>query len=371
MKHALLILIFSATAFASNNTIVLLPLDNVAGEEAVATELAPLITKAAEAKGWKVVAGPEIETLLEEKRVRYLDSLEKDVRDAVLEKSGANAILMVTVYKYAQSRNSTVALSAHLVDADGMTTWANITGVAASDTERPFGLDKKESVHDVAIEAINTLMRTFPDGGHAPRLSHLRSQKRGGAESFASPDLVRSQRICVLPFDNASSVSNATRVLADSLTIRLLASGFNVVDAAELRAAALQAGVSFHEIGSQDMVAIAKIVGAPSFLRGTIYSYNESGATPQIEVEGTLVDVAAGRVLWAAQDNRKGTDYVGFLMLGAVSNSISLTDRVAAELIATARTKHENSNRSVDRAALASSRSKGRQQLAGAGEGQR
>jgi len=358
MKRILLMLLLSRAALAGS--VVLMPLDNVCGEP---NDIQPLIVKAVEAKGWKVAAGEEIEALLETERVRYLDSIDAAVRAKILEKSGASAILTVTLYMHTHGRNPTVGLSAHLIDAEGDITWGNVAAIAASDTERALGFGKTDNVAAVAVDA---LMRTFPrqEGSGRP----VRSVRtRTSAPHYISPELDRSRPVCVLPFDNNSNVADAPRVLADVMALRLEAAGFHVVDPAILRAAALQARVSLHGIGSQDLAALAKIVGTPLFLRGTIYAYNES---PSIDVEATLVDAVASRVLWASQQNRKGSDYIGFLMLGAVSNSVSLSDRVATEMIATARTNHENSNHSGDRAPVASLVRKGRHQLH-SGEGQR
>ena len=87
---------------------------------------------------------------------------------------------------------------------------------------------------------------------------------------------------------------------------------------------------------------LSEIVGTTLFLRGTIYGYSDpsltSGAAPpELQLEFTLVDVKAGRVLWASQHEHKGVDYTGLLMKGAVSNSVSLADRVVTEMIDTAR----------------------------------
>jgi len=313
MKRLLLLLLLSRAALAGS--VVLLPLDN--------DELTPLIVKAVEAKGWQVKSGGEIEALLEQERVRYLDSIDAGVRDKILEKSGADAILSVTVYL----NKPAVGLSARLVDRDGEIVWANVAAVAPGDTERVLGLAKR----NVAEEAVKALMRDFG--------THIHTQRpRSSAAHYLSPELDKSRPICVLPFDNHSTITDAPRVLADVLAMRLAAAGFRVVDPVVLRDAALKSRVSLH---TPDLALLAKSVGTPLFLRGTIYTYNES---PSIDVEATLVDAAAGKVLWASQQSRKGSDYIGFLMLGAVSNSVSLSDRVAAEMIATARTKHANAN---------------------------
>ena len=358
MKRLLLTLLVLAAANAFGaNSVVLLPLDNVSGDQSAASDLPPLIAKALAAKGWTVVAGDEIETLLETERVRYLDSLDADTRAKVLRKSGATAILTVTVYTWTQGRNPTVALSAHLIGGDGQTLWSNLAAVASSDTERILGLGKKENVKSVAETAVDQLMRGF---GTARRGSRSRSS----AAHYVSDELDPSRHVCVVPFDNSSSSSDAPRILADTLAMRLEAAGFTVIDPAVLRAAALKAHVSLHNAGSQELAALARIIGTPLFLRGTIFAFD---AAPAIDVEATLVDVSTSKVLWAAQQTRKGTDYTGFLMLGAVSNSVALTDRVATELIATARTNHAHKHAPGDRTAVAANR---RRQLH-AGEGQR
>ena len=378
MRRLVLALSVLCASRAFGASLVLMPLDVVNGESAAASDLRPLIAGAVESKGWQIAA-TDISALLEERRVRYLDSIDGVVRDAILEQTGASAVLMVTVYTYSQGRSSTVALSAHLIDGDGDVIWANVTGLSSSDTERALGLGRKDSVSAVAGEAITSLMRDFPSGRLSARewgAGALAGAHRRGRRcpTFVSPAFDASQPICVLPFDNTSTSPNAPRLLADVLALRLAAAGFNVVDPAALRAAALDAGVSLRGAGAEELAALAKILRTPLFLRGTVYAYvdpaSRSGApSPVIDVEATLVDANAGKVLWAAQNNRKGTDYIGFLMLGAVSNSVSLTDRVATEMIATVRTNHEASKSAGHRVALASSGRKSRQH--GSGEGER
>lgn len=373
MRRALLTLLLMVAAHASGgSSVVLMPLDNVSGEQSATSVLPPLIAKAMEAKGWKV-AGGDIEPLLETERVRYFDSLDANVRHDILEKSGADAILTVTVYTYAQGRNPTVGLSAHLIDAEGRITWSNVAAVASSDTERAFGLGRKETINEVAAEAVGRLMEKCTPGSPTRPAGR---RTRPTSPHYVSDDLDKSRPICVLPFDNNSNAPDAPRVLADVLALRLAAAGFSVVDPAVLRAAALKARISLRSVNSNDLATLAKSVGTPLFLRGTVYAFDDptarnSAIPPALDVEATLVDVSTAKVLWAAQQNRKGTDYIGFLMLGAVSNSVSLTDRVATEMIATARTNHANKNASGDRAAVASLGRKGRQQQLHAGQSQR
>ncbi len=351
-----------------------MPLDNVGGDQSAYETLPPLIVKSLQARGWTVASGVEVETLLEQRRVRYFDSLDGEVRRELLTRYNASQILTVTVYAYAPIRNASIGLAAQLVDATGAPQWSSVAGLTSGDTERALGLGKKESLEAMAPQAIAALLRGFPCGsctmvhGSAPRAGLMRR-----ALSFRDSELDHARRICILPFDNESTAPDAVRLVAGILSLRLSAAGFQLVDPSTLRAAALNAHVSFHNVGSQDLRKLEKAVGTSLFLRGTIYGFDDpaihNGTTPALDLEATLVDVAAGKVLWAVQDNRKGTDYIGFLMLGAVSNSVTLTDRVAAEMIATARINHEKNSPSNDRPPVASLVRKRRQP--DAGEGQR
>jgi TolB-like protein len=138
----------------------------------------------------------------------------------------------------------------------------------------------------------------------------------------------------MLPLENDSSVPESARIVADLLSLRFAAAnGFEVIEPALLRAAALKAGIaSFRGTTSDDLTRLAPLVGTTLFLRGTIYRYGDDN----IQLEVSLTDLQSGRVLWSAQHDRKGIDYTGFLMLGATSNAVSLTDRVVAEMVDTA-----------------------------------
>ena len=343
------VLLYGAAApspplFAADRVVVL-PFDNFSGSDDEPRELAALFAKAAARRGWQVVATDEVEPLLEKERVRYLDSLDAKARAVIIAATGASAIVSGTLYTYTEGRNPTVAVTARMVRADGTFAWGDVAGLSADDTEKALGFGRSDKADDVAAKVIAQLTRRFPTPSEdaslvrGPRKPFLHT----GPVSFRASELdpATPHRICVLPFDNTSS-NDAVRIVADVLSLRLAAaSGFEVVEPAALREAALKANIaSFRWISSDDLARLAPAVGTPLFLRGTIYDFDDpaesrSATTPQLQLEMTLVDVQSGRVLWSAQHARKGTDYTGFLMLGAVSNAVTLTDRVVSEMIAT------------------------------------
>jgi len=329
---------------AETPSIVVLPLDNVSGVPDVPLEVSVRLAKAIEAKGWRVAPVADVEPLLEQERVRYLDAIDDAVRDKIIAATGAKAIVSGTLYLYADGRNPTVAVSARMVRADGTLAWADAAELSADDGVQLCGFGRKANAAEVRDEAVEQLTKRFPRAGEETGVvaGHSKPWLMRGPASFRVADLDPStpHKVCVLPFENDASVPEAARVVADLLAIRLAAAnGFEVVDPARLRAAALDAHIgSFRSISSEDLQRLAAAVGTTLFIRGTVFDYLDAAGRPGVEsrvdVELSLVDVQSGRVLWTVQHERKGNDYVGFLMLGAVTNAVSLTDRVVSEMIA-------------------------------------
>jgi TolB-like protein len=336
-------------------TVVVLPFDNFSGDDAAAQNIAALMSKAIAARGWTVVGSAAIEPLLENERVRYLDSLQPAMLKTLSESTRANAVVSGTIYIVSAGRNPVVALSARMVRADGTLVWGDVVGLSADETEQMLGLGRKSTAEGVAADAVNALMRRFPDvgvrrqsrrfesGADAPH-SEIPPGKRkplfhAGPLSFRVKDAGAQRRVCVLPFENTGGApAESARIIADIVALRLAAgSAYEVVEPSALRAAALQASIaSFREATTDDLARLAPVVGTPLFLRGTIYTYADS----TVHLELSLVDVAARKVLWTAQHARQGSDYAGLFMRGATTNAVALADRVITEIAATSEGNH-------------------------------
>ena len=321
---------------------VLLPFDNFSGVQDAPQQISSLIEKTLASKGWRVAPSDQTEKILTADRVRYLDSIDPAVIAKLLEAGSAEALVSGTIYTYSDGRNAVVAISARMIRADGTLAWSDLAASSSDDTEKILGFGKQTSARGVASSTIATLMRRFPAAG--AQSGPVRGRSKGFLQSppasFRAKDFDNSsQKVCVLPFDNVSAVPEAARVVTDVVALRLAAvEGFDVVEPEQLRSAALKARIgSFRGIGSDDLVKLASAVGTPLFIRGTVYDFVDPVARgagePELQIELSLIDVRSGRVLWAAQHGRKGSDYVGFLMLGKVSNTVSLTDRVVSEMI--------------------------------------
>ena len=344
------LLLWCGTAAAE---VAILPFEDSSGSSRAREQVAVLVAKAVRSKGWRI-AGADLGPILEKERVRYVDSLDPATRGRVLDAAHASAFLSGAIYTYSDSRIPVVALSARLVGRNGRVLWSNVVGVSADDTEGLFGFGRKTRVDAVAADAVARLMERFPQADapngtlpSGPRKPLLQN----GPITYRSPEIdATSAPVCVLPFDNLSNAPEASRIVADVLAVRLAAER-DVIEPAVLRAAALSARIgSFRGIASRDLEALSKALGTSLFLRGTVYSFATTGEA-RFHVEMSLVDIKSGRVLWASQHVRKGTDYIGFLMQGNVSNAVSLTDRVVSEMIVGLEKRNEkNPVHRVDRA---------------------
>lgn len=349
MKHLLAIacatLFATAVSAAETPALVLLPFEDLSGSESGAQRVAALVEKAATAKGWRVVGTENVDALLEKARVRYLDSFDEPVRKSILDASGTTAILTGTIYRFAEGRNPVVAVSARLVRADGTLAWADVAALTSDDTEGLFGFGKKPTAAAVAESAVGALMRRFPaPGATSAAITSGPSKHLFGAapSSVLAPDALprgSGRRICILPFENASQTADGARVVTDLLAIRLAASGdYTVVEPAIVRAAALEAHIgSFTSMSPDALAKLAAAVGTPLFVRGTVFRYVDpalrGGVQAELDIELSMINVADGRIVWASQHARSGSDYTGLLLLGTITNSVSLTDHVVSEMV--------------------------------------
>jgi TolB-like protein len=339
------VILFAALAAAPpascGNVIVLLPFENLSATDAASSDLAVRFSRVLEEKGWTVADRETTEEVLREHRARYLDSLDDETRAALLERTRASAYVAGTVYAYEGDRNPAVSLSLRMVRADGTTAWNDVAALTAADTERWFGFGRAATAAEVAGAAMTKLRASVPSPSEDTRWTRglARPLLRTRPSTYRAPDLDPSvpHLVCVLPFENLSQTTDATRIVSDVLLLRLAsAAGFEVVDPAKLRAAALRAHIfTFRDAPNDALARLAPQIGTTLFLRGSIYEYVESGggSEPSLELELSLIDVSSGRVLWSAQHERTGSDYSGLLLLGTPSNAVLLTDRVITEMI--------------------------------------
>jgi hypothetical protein len=324
-------------------TVVLLPFQNLSGAPEAPSAVGTALVRKIEKEGYQVVRGEAVEEFLAAERVRYLDSLAGPVREKLLTHFSARAVVLGTIFSFAESENPVVAVAARMVEVDAKVVWSAVAGLSADDTTKVFGFGRAVSLPALADKTVSILARDFPAPGKAEMLASARSKPI----DLSSPRTYRSAAlgkvpvlVCLLPLVNESRDRLAGPIVGELLAQRLGASKeFRVVEASDFRTAMVATGVYGLRTGDPDeLKKLGAKLGTNLFLKGTIYKYRDvlpgSGVrSPELEMQLSLVDVAAGKVLWTSSVARKGSDYSGLFELGAISNAVTLADQVVAEMI--------------------------------------
>jgi TolB-like protein len=338
MRRLLLILgfVIAEAALAAPARVAILPLSSTLGTAASERPFEAELERVLVRRGWTVVESAAIEAVLEQQRVRYLDSLSAASLSAIHEATGAEAVLVGSVVMWREGSNPLVAVNARLLDLDGNTIWANFVSTSGADSAGPLGAGRRSTVQEVAREVISTLASAIPAPGRAVRPSLNAGRFAFGPATFRSGAHPHGQvkRVCILPF--LSPVAGAARIVGEILAARLEATGeFDVVEPAEFRAAMKTSGFrSVSTMTSTELAILGRHLGTTLFLRGNVHVWRDApGGRAEVQIDMTLADVASGGILWAVTHQRRGGDYSGLFQRGVIQNVVTLADRVVSEAI--------------------------------------
>src|SRR6266508_2542802 len=364
---ALLAVFTAPLSGAGTETVVVLPFTNLSGVERAPSEIAASFCRRIARKGYSTAPADEVEAFLAAERVRYLDSLSGRVREKLLSKFGASAVIFGTVYSFAEGENAIVGLSARMLRTDGGVAWAGVAALSGEETEGLLGLGRVSSTAAIAEKAVERLLRNFPAPGKSAKLVSARARPlaRAGPVTYRASTLEsgRVHTICLLPLENRSSARFAPRAVGELLSQRLGASKtFRVVEPGNFREAMAASGVRGVKTGDPaELAKLSKALGTSLFLRGTIYVFKDgsprnAAVPPELDLDLALVDAAAGRIVWTSRLSRSGRDYESLLELGAISNIVTLADQVAAEMVRAADNAKGRGRRPVTASATASNK---------------
>ena len=321
--------------------LVLVPFERVARATAARDVLMPALAAALLAKGYDVVAGPEVEEFLRKRRIRWLDSLSRAHAAELLSAFDASGVVLGTILAWGPDRiDPHVALTVRVLGRDGMVLWSDLAGLSVSETEGALGVGKVRGIEELGRRTAASLVVTLPAG----RLAPVRVARSAGLAQlprvFRDRDRIGSRlRICVLPLQNHTESRDPPRILDAVLHHRLAErKDLTPVPAAELRDALGKTGVHVpaQYLTVEQLRDLGKAVGTPLFLRGAVYGWGpaaDAEGTPGVEIYLTLVDVESGRTVWSGLHRRIGQDYEGPLLRGAVRDETSLASRVVGELL--------------------------------------
>ncbi len=341
---ALLLLAAPPASPAAEGRLVLLPFDGQVGP-AFRQAVAQTVMVALARRGYTVVGGEVAERFLEERRIRYLDSLtEADIR-ALSGEFHADGVVLGAFIAIPDEQSPEAALSARLIRADGRMASTATSGLSSrGEQRRPYAEgDTRATLRPVEqLTAVAArLFQGFPENG-APLPVRVAGYTVGSSpRTYRAPGFFRERRrVCLLPFSNVTATQAATRAV-EAIFARALGerNQFKVVEPAELRRAFVEEEIwSPRWLTLDHYRRLSARVGGCAFLSGDILTYgivsdSVGGTTPAVEIYVSLVEPPAGRVVWSALHVRRGQEYEHLLGLGVLQSRFEVGEQVVQELV--------------------------------------
>lgn len=335
---------------AAAERILVLPAADDTGVEGAAAAVEQRLAVGLAARGWRLADAAPAEDELRARGLRALDSLPAEAVDAVLDAAGAERVLLTRVVSWIDGPSPIVAISARMLGRGAAPAGAALAALGAAETERAFGTGRARTLDELADRAVERLLDGLPrPGAAAPPGGEGRVRRFAGAGApvtWCTEGLLDGEpaRFATLPFAAPAEARDAARIAAELVGRRLEAGGaLSRVEPADFRAALVAERIpSLRYLAPDRLEALGRRLGTSLFLRGRVWHWREArpaGGNPgaEVELDFELVDVAAGRILCSSRHAGAATDFERAFLRGGAGSAVALADRLAAEMVASAR----------------------------------
>jgi TolB-like protein len=147
------------------------------------------------------------------------------------------------------------------------------------------------------------------------------------------------RKLAVLPFDNISENKQAGQIVASIYVTELFKTGrFLVEEPGNIRQFMIQERIdTIGEVELDRLKILGRRLGVDAVVVGTVEEFEDGrrDGVPIVSITTRMVTSATGRVIWSAQNKRKGNDYTLAFEFGEVRTAAALTERVVREMIDT------------------------------------
>jgi len=335
----------------NNKRIVILPFENIGGQQIGWDYIQEEITDVLEDKGYDVTGGETVEQYLLEERVRDTSNVSAKFLSRIGEITDASYIMvgMIDIVVVSEE-NPQFGLSARVLSAnDGSIVWGDYVGRTGDSTKMVLGLGNIRSLKKLTAKVIEKLFSSIPSSGSGfgrrsflNRLSFARFFPN--VDYYYSSDFLKGRddfKIAVLPFENLSERKGAGKVLKDIFSVSLFKySTFDVIDSGRIKNAIVTYKV--WPYGGVDLKGLKKIksaLDADAVIIGVVEDYNEGlkkggiTSSPEITIYARMVETESGRILWTSEDSAKGEDTQVVLDFGVIKSAVELAKRVTKKMI--------------------------------------
>ncbi len=152
-------------------------------------------------------------------------------------------------------------------------------------------------------------------------------------------DVFNIKRVAVLPFANMSAVPDAGDVVAGLFVTELFRTKrFYVEEPGNIVQFIGQERMSsIGEIEMEKLRALCNRLNLDAAIVGTVEEFDDGrsfGApTPVVSVTARMVEPREGKIIWSAQNKKKGSDYSIAFDIGRVRTVTALAKKVVSEMV--------------------------------------
>lgn len=297
----------------------------------------------------RVTLVPEraVEEELRRMRLRDTSILLHEEMERLAEALGAEKLLAGYVYRVSEEFMA-VTISGRLIDPARRRIEAMVFAAQEGrELEGALGSGKpatlERTLAAAAYSFVDALIEsaTDPSAGRRPDLLD-RSILAPDPSAFFSESLktLRIEKILVLPFRSRVPHAGAGQAASDLVSWGLVRSeAVSVVEAGDSTRRLLERGWrTGMPVGTEEILSLGLDPGVDAVLMGSVEKWIEqaprSSRAPEIGLSARLLDARTGRILWAADHERKGDETRVIYEIGNVRLTEELLARASYEMIA-------------------------------------
>ena len=158
-----------------------------------------------------------------------------------------------------------------------------------------------------------------------------------------SEALKNIKKVAVLPFNNISGQKEAGKIVANVFVTEIFKIGrFHVEEPGNVFQFMVQERIStIGEIEIERAKILGRRLGVDAVIVGTVDEFDDGKGgrypTPVVSITARMIESGSGKLIWSAQNKKKGDDYIIILDFGEVRSVTTLAQKVVREMIETIR----------------------------------
>jgi len=329
----------AGTTAPAAGTLLVLPVQDRSGDPAIAR----LVEQAfvGELGGRRsVVAGGTVRDVARTMRLRDPRRAPPSALQRLIDATGADAVLALTILRAERGAPPRLALSAFELRSTGLeVSWAGFESATGLDDKRPLGLGRIDRLEELAERAARRLARRCADRSPGRPAAPLRGELAVQVVDERMAALEQGP-LAVVPFDaiDADDASLAAEIATDAAVTALWRAGRRVIWPGAVREILLQRGrLARGGLAPLDRAALRAALSPGVLVTGTVERFVETGQAdalrPRVAVSLRVIAADDGRLVAIGGIDADGHAHPGAFGRRTIHGLETLLLRAQSELV--------------------------------------